>query len=223
MSSSTTKAALAPGGAQRSRGIAAVSRLGAETARNAGHDAPLSAAFALLLAAACWMLLRAGASNAAVALVAGATWCVSVSLSLTALRLDPLSPAMVYLYLLGLFHLGLVVPWALGIETSQPAWLITNDLNPALAVVVVAITSYHAGAALAVWLWPAAPLRNPASSVRCYNSVLCSTGLAIVAVGLLAFGGGVQSLGLERLLRSDYAARRTRWQATTTQDFSPPA
>jgi O-antigen polysaccharide polymerase Wzy len=124
------------------------------------------------------------------------------------LRLDPLSPAMIYFYLLGLFHLGLVVPWALGVAASEPPpWLITNDLNPALAIVIVAITSYHAGAAMAVWLWPPEP--DPASNVRSYNSVLCAAGLAIVGLGLLAFCAGIQSLGLERLLRSDYAETYT--------------
>jgi hypothetical protein len=182
-------------------------RNGAASVGPASHrGAPLSAAFVLLLAAACWTLLRGGASNAAVALAAGGMWCSSVALSFKALRLDPLSPAMIYLYLLGLFHLGLAVPWAIGIETSQPPlWLITNNLNPALAMVIVAITSYHVGATLAVWLWPRTPAPNPVSSVCCYNGVLCSTGLAIVTVGLLAFVAGLQSLGLERLLRSDYA------------------
>ena len=37
-----------------------------------------------------------------------------------ALRLDWLSPAMVYLYVFGIFHLGLVVPWSLGINSSVP-------------------------------------------------------------------------------------------------------
>jgi hypothetical protein len=113
---------------------------------------------------------------------------------------------MIYLYLLGLFHLGLVVPWAIGVETSQPPlWLTTNDLNPALAMVILAIASYHAGAATAVWLWPDGAARRPAPDVRCYNDVLCSMGLVIVTLGLLAFCAGVESLGLERLLRSDYA------------------
>ena len=126
------------------------------------------------------------------------------------LRFDPLSPAMIYFYLLGLFHLGLVVPWALGVATSEPPpWLITNDLNPALAMVIVAFTSYHAGAAMAVWLWPPAAAPGPVSNVRSYNSVLCAAGLAIVALGLLAFFAGIQSLGLERLLRSDYAETYT--------------
>jgi len=156
------------------------------------------------------MLFRGGASNSTTALAAAGMWCVSLALSQKSLRLDPLSPAMIYLYLLGLFHLGLVVPWALGVETSQPPlWLITNDLNPALAMVIVATTSYYAGVALAVWLWPPAPARNAVPHVRCYNNMLCWMGLAIVTLGLLAFGAGVQALGLERLLRSDYTETYT--------------
>ncbi len=175
-----------------------------------GHRAPLSLAIVLLLSAACAVLFRSGVGNAATALAAGAMWCVSLGLSFKVLRLDPLSPAMIYLYLLGLFHLGLVVPWALGIATSEPpSWLITNDLNPALAMVIVAVSSYHAGAAVAVWLWPPRSAPHPGSSVRRYNNALFATGLAIVTLGLLAFCGGIQSLGLERLLRSDYAETYT--------------
>jgi hypothetical protein len=160
----------------------------------------------LLLAAACWMLLRLEASQATVAVAAGAVCCGSVVLSLRVLRLDALSPALIYLYLLGLFHLGLVVPWALGFEAGEPpSWLTTYNLNPALGIVILAITSYHAGAALAVWLWPPGLERTEGPGVRRYNRALFAVGLGIVVLGLLAFGGGVQSLGLERLLRADYA------------------
>jgi hypothetical protein len=159
-----------------------------------------------LLWAGCWLLLRSGASSATVALASGGLWLVAIALAVKALRLDPFSPAMIYYYLLGLFHLGLAVPWALGVETSQtPLWLTTNDLNPALAMVIVAVASYYFGAAAAAWFGRRAGSIPPGGSpVRCYNDILCAAGLSIVALGLLAFFGGIQLLGLERLLRSDY-------------------
>jgi uncharacterized membrane protein len=184
---------------------------GAPAARGAGaryavrvRGAPLIATFAPLAAAASWMLIGQETSGAAIALAAGAVWAAALFLSLKVLRLDPLSPAMIYLYLLGLFHLGLAVPRALGVEASPPPlWFTTKDLNPALALVLTAIASYLGGAAIAVWLWRPAPVPGP--SIRCYNDALCAVGLAVVALGLLAFSGGVYSLGLERLLRSDYS------------------
>jgi hypothetical protein len=196
MSFSATQTPLTAATGSRARTAAGLRRRGA----------PLSLLFVLLLAAACRGLLGDGPSNTVMALAAGAMWGVCVALSLRALRLDPLSPAMIYLYLLGLFHLGLVVPWALGVAASEPPpWLLTNDLNPALAMVIVAITSYQAGAAIAVWLWPPDARTAPVTAVRWHNPMLFESGLAIVALGLLAFCAGIQSLGLERLLRSDYA------------------
>jgi hypothetical protein len=132
-------------------------------------------------------------------------WCVTTMLSLRLLRLEALSPAMIYLYLLGLFHLGLVVPWALGAAVSPPPlWLVTHDLRPALTLVLVALTAYQAGAAVAVWLWPT-PSTCSAPSIGCYNDTLCRLGLAVMGLGLLAFCGGVYTLGLDRLLQAGYA------------------
>ena len=121
------------------------------------------------------------------------------------LRLDPLSPAMVYLYVFAVFHLGLVVPWALGLYRAPlPYWMQVNRLSPALAQIIIAMAAYQVGLSLAVWRWPS--LRNGAAlePVRYCNVVLYHLGLAIVVAGLVAFGWGVRSLGAERLLQLNY-------------------
>ena len=119
------------------------------------------------------------------------------------LGLHPLSPAMVYLYVFGVFHLGLVVPWGLGLDVgAPPAWLRDNSLGDALLLVVAALTSYWAGAALAVWKWPANP--RPRSHGSYHNRVLALSGLAVFLAGCGMFLWGAWTIGFERLSSANY-------------------
>jgi len=130
---------------------------------------------------------------------------VSVWLCLGALRLHPLSPVMVYLYIFGLFHLGLVVPWALDIHASVlPRWMLRYRLTPALTLVIVAITAYQLGATLAASRWGARAPRDQVGERRYQNPVLYHLGLAVVLIGLGLFGWGIHSIGFGRFLQASY-------------------
>ena len=85
------------------------------------------------------------------ALTAGVLFFVSLILSRFALGLKFSSAPMLYLALLGLVHLGLVTPWALGIyDVSRVPWFVPYGLAPALALVTYSILAYQTGLIVAV-------------------------------------------------------------------------
>ena len=112
------------------------------------------------------------------------------------LGLHPLSPAMVYLYVFGVFHLGLVVPWGLGLDIGvPPSWLRDSSLGSALLLVVAALSSYLAGAALAVSKWPSNPRRETLGPY--HNRVLALSGAAVFLAGCGMFLWGAWTIGFE--------------------------
>jgi hypothetical protein len=137
-------------------------------------------------------------------MAAAAMLGLCLALCLQVLRLDPLSPAMVYLYIFGLFHLGLIVPWALDIHSGAvPWWLRSYRLTPALSLLILALLAFQLGATLAVSRWGSA--RVSTEETRCYyNAILFQGGLVIVALGLLSFGWGIRSIGFSRFLQANY-------------------
>src|SRR6185503_13139657 len=132
----------------------------------------------LILAAALggWALTRAVADDRASALAAGAALTLALVVCVKFLQQSLLSPAVLYLAVFGLFHLGLVVPWALGLyDQPLPPWFLTNRLTPALALVVLAIGVYLAGI-----LWTAPAVATvPAVPVVYSNSLLFHCGVGI--------------------------------------------
>lgn len=149
--------------------------------------------------------VQAAGDDRSAALAAGAMQLVCTWSCLRLLRLDALSPVMIYLYLFGVFHLGLVVPWALGVhQRPLPYWMEVNRLSPALTLVILALAAYQVGAGLAVWRWPARRTNASGGPTRYSNAVLYHCGLGIVVLGLLVFCWGLRTLGLERLLQLNY-------------------
>jgi hypothetical protein len=139
------------------------------------------------------------------ALAAGTMLIVSIGLCLWVLRLHPLSPAMVYLYVFGLFHLGLVTPWALGIHSSSlPYWMLRYRLSPALNLVIVALTAYQVGATLAASRWGRHTTRGRASRTRYHNRGLYHLGMLLVLVGFGLFAWGIRNIGFGRFLNANY-------------------
>ncbi len=177
-----------------------------------GRRAPLCLCLAVLMAAASIALADAAESDRVAALAAGGAFLLAVGSCLRLLRLDPLSPTMVYLYVFGVFHLGLVVPWAVGLHSEHlPDWMIEHRLAPALTLVTISVMAYQAGTSVAMWKWPNPPrLRKP---VRYHNLILYDCGLVILLAGCLMFVWGVRSLGFTRLLEATYfeTYRLTNW------------
>ena len=139
------------------------------------------------------------------ALAAGAMLMLSIGLCLGVLRLHPLSPAMVYFYVFGLFHLGLVVPWALGIQsTVLPYWMLRYRLSPALNLVIVALVAYQVGATLASSRWGQSTAESLTARTRYHNRALYHLGLALVLVGFGLFAWGIGNIGFGRFLNANY-------------------
>ena len=158
-------------------------------------------AAAALVAAAAFALWPEDDGTAA--LLTGAAFLLCGLGCWRGLGLHPLSPAMVYLYVFGVFHLGLVVPWGLGLDIgAAPSWLRDSSLGEALFLIVAALMSYWAGAALAVWKWPggARPTRRGSYD----NNILAWSGLAVFLAGCGMFLWGAWTIGFDRLSSANY-------------------
>ena len=102
---------------------------------------------------------------------------------------------MLYLILLGLFHLGLVVPWVLGIyDINRIPWFAPYSLSRALALVTYSILAYQFGLLAA--------LRGEAFSngspdecdLKLENSKIFVAGISLFVLGVLMFALGLIQL-----------------------------
>ncbi len=181
----SARTAIRPAAPRRARGRATFPTLAAAT----------------LMGAA--MLAAWPRDDSTVSLWAGAAFLLCGLGCWRGLGLHPLSPAMVYLYVFGVFHLGLVVPWGLGLDIgAPPAWLRDSNLGDALFLVVAALMSFWAGAALAVWKWPASA--EPARREWFHNHILAWCGLVVFLAGCGLFLWGAWTIGFDRLSSANY-------------------
>ncbi len=168
--------------------------------RHSSSRAALWGGILLLGAAAC--LTASASSERLAALSAFASYLLCWALMAGPLRLGQLSPALVYLHVLAVFHLGLVAPWALHADwVRTPLWLARLELVEPLFLVQLAILGLFAGAAFA------SAASDPATPRRAYlehNIGLCHCGLAVIGVGLASLLWGARSFGWERLLAASY-------------------
>jgi hypothetical protein len=135
------------------------------------------------------------------ALLAGGVLLAAAALCRRPLRLAVLSPAVLYLGVFALFHLGLAVPWALDLYSGPlPWWFLTNRLTPALALVLLAAAAYLAGVLAAAPPPGRAPARPAYSNPFCYG-----VGAAICIAGAAMFVFGIDSLGGARFLDAGYS------------------
>ncbi len=163
---------------------------------------------ALGIALAAQVCLWAAAANvdddAAAALAATASFLVTAGAGLRLMRLHPLSPAMLYLWTLAAFHLGLAGPWALGLDGGDaPLWFLAHRLDEALTLVIIAFGCYQAGLSVATWRRPGAAGAAPAGA-RLHNTTMyrCGLATAVAGLGLLAFGAWL--IGIDRLTQATY-------------------
>ena len=158
--------------------------------------------FALLAGSAVFFAIGALEDDRVAAIAAGCVFLLCVWLLLRVLRLRLLSPVMLYLCIFGLFHLGLVVPWALDIASrSPPYWVLRYPLWPAMSLIVLGLTAYLTGAVAGAARW--AERKQPQSSLQ-QNTPLYQCGLAVCAGGLLLFAWGIHLLGFSRFLEASY-------------------
>jgi hypothetical protein len=145
-------------------------------------------------------LVRSAGHDRLAALAAGAVFAGACRIALSRLRQPLLSPALLYLVVFGLFHLGLAVPWALWLyDRPLPPWFRTNRLAPALALVVLAVGFYLAGL---LWAGPAPAVSRAA---RYTNPLLFQAGAVLFVAGAVMFLLGIRSFGGARFFDAGYA------------------
>ncbi len=141
------------------------------------------------------------------ALAAGLLFALSLLFARYILKLRFATGAMIYFILLGLFHLGLMVPWALGIyDISRTPAFSPHGLSQAITLINYSIIAFQVGLVLALHvrkkrassiLQSAAEPAN--REVYVAGCLLLGAGITMFIVGLI----GLDPLGYFRLTYSE--------------------
>jgi oligosaccharide repeat unit polymerase len=137
-----------------------------------------------------WLTL-VQSSDSSRALTAGVLFVVCLVLSRFVLGLSFASAPMLYLTLLGFVHLGIVVPWALGIyDVSRITWFVPYGLSHALTLITYSILAYQT--ALIVTVGGVGHVRRSGGTDGPYfeNPRLFLAGSSLFAVGVAMFVTG---------------------------------
>jgi len=170
------------------------------------------AGWGFIAVAAIWQI-QGRTSDSALALTSGTLLAASLILSRYALGLAFTSGAMLYLSLFGLFHLGLVVPWALGVyDIARMPFFAPYGLPRAIALITYSIVSYHLGMIIASCTGPRSekPFGDDASNLE--DPKIFLTGSLLFLGAVIAFVTGLIHLdpsGYHRLTYSDFFRLRT--------------
>jgi O-antigen polysaccharide polymerase Wzy len=146
-------------------------------------------------------------NDAVSSITAGLLLVASLLFSRYILHIPFSSGPMVYLILLGLFHLGLIVPWALGIyDISRAPSFSPYRLSHAIALIDYAIAAFQVGIVLALsfskrsWILASqAGLESENVEVYSAGCLLLTLGIVMFIVGLV----GLDPLGYFRLSYSE--------------------
>ena len=127
------------------------------------------------------------------AVIAGLVFAGVILFSKYVLGFGFLSAPMLYFAGLGLFHLGLVVPWALGLyDTSEVWWFRREELTPAVGLVTVALVSLQLGIITAA---RHRPLNNTlhrfGDQVFLTDQLLFRVGVALLLLGAASYFVGL--------------------------------
>ncbi len=126
-------------------------------------------------------------SAAGMPLVAAGIWVVCLAVLARSHPEGTLSFAWLYLLLLGVFHLGLVVPLALGwTQATPPAWMSFGSLPASVSLVSTAIAAFTLGARLLGGSRRDAP---PAELPGRPVLLLAGSLVALLGAGLILVGG----------------------------------
>jgi hypothetical protein len=148
---------------------------------------------------AMWQI-HARVSASVMGLTAGALLIASIALSGYVLGLSFVSGPMLYLCLLGLFHLGLVVPWALGLyNANRVPWFASYDLPRALTLVTYSILAYQLGLLMAI-RYIGSPDELPIER----DTTLEDSNLSVAGNFIFVFGAIVFLVGLIQLDPTGY-------------------
>lgn len=143
---------------------------------------------------AIWQI-KVGRSDSSAVLVAAAVLAASLVLSSVVLHLPFTTAPMLYLILLGLFHLGLVVPWTLGIyDINRMPWFAPYGLSRALALITYSILAYQFGLLAALRGKPFSDGARLERDTRFEDSKLFVAGNFLFVLGALMFVLGLIQL-----------------------------
>ncbi len=152
----------------------------------------------LLAAAAYWL-----ADDRWTSLCAGLCLLFCNWVLLGPLHLRALSPAAVYLNILAVFHLGLVLPIAVGIAVGPiPAWVRSGSVQSALLLLLLAFGCFVWGAASGAARGRRTPTHRENDSW--HNQALFYCGLAAITAGGAALLWGIHELGFSRFAEATY-------------------
>lgn len=117
-----------------------------------------------------------------------------------------ISAPMMYLGLLGLFHLGLIVPWALfHYDISNDSWFAPSDLPRVMLLIIYALVAYQFGILVAFYMRqsPKPQLNILPASLRARE--LLASGSALFFLGTLMFIVGLIGLDPTEYLQLKYS------------------
>ena len=145
-------------------------------------------------------------NDAGSAIASGILLAISILYARYILSLPFASAPLIYLSILGLFHLGLIVPWALGIyDISRVPSFTPYGLSHSIALIDYSIVAFHVGIILALTrkkqaiFFSQSATETEDRNVYVGGCILLATGIAIFIVGLI----GLDPLGYFRLTYSE--------------------
>jgi hypothetical protein len=159
--------------------------------RNSFAKAAVLAAWMGAVLVSIW-LTRVLPGDPALAVTAGFLFLSSLAVSHWIFGLNFGSAPMLYLILLGLFHLGLVFPWALGVyDPSRAPGFLPHRLDRAISLVIYAIAAYEFGLFVSWQFTPRAhvsaclPEEDGAAELFFGGSFLALVGMVMFVAGLI--------------------------------------
>jgi len=172
--------------------------------RNSWAPIFLSAWICVALFSMWRILVQSSDSSGAVA--AGILLLASLAVSRYALGLAFTSAPLLYLALLGLFHLGLVVPWALGLyDIGRMPWFAPYGLSHAIALITYSIISFQVGLLVAIGIRTSRAKPVPIDDRGIENQHVFVAGFFLFLVGLIVFIAGLIRLDPVGYYRLSYS------------------
>ncbi|HTS11320.1 MAG TPA: O-antigen polysaccharide polymerase Wzy [Candidatus Limnocylindrales bacterium] len=154
---------------------------------------------------AVWLTQRYN-NESALALTGGFVLLASLMLSRYALGLAFTSSPLLYLGLLGIFHFGLVVPWALGIyNLNRVSWFDPYGLSHGIRLVVYSVIAYQVGLLLSFGRGVSSSTRQAEGRIKLESSELFAVGLFLFLVAVSMFVAGLVSLDPSGYYRLTYS------------------
>jgi hypothetical protein len=170
-----------------------------------GTGSVLISAWAAVALVSIWVT-RLRLSDPSLAITTGALFFISLAFSRCVLRLPFVSAPMLYLVLLGLFHLGLVLPWALRIyDVSRIPEFVPYGLSQAMTLIIGALVAYQAGLIFATGIGNAGARSISRIAPVGANRALLLAGACLAATGVIMFVVGLIGLDPEGYYRLTYS------------------